>query len=99
MLHCHRCALTLKQWLIQRNIPGRIWRLTTRYDEEDFILSDRLAQRGITDSITENGIHYGVEVYGKIFDNLSEDGLAIEDWIKDFHSLSNEFEIVMIEAF
>ncbi|GCL43924.1 papain fold toxin domain-containing protein [Dolichospermum planctonicum] len=62
---------------------------------EDFILSDRLEKQ----TITENGVHYGVEVFGKIFDNLSRQGLYPDDWIQDFTSLSNEFKIEVIEEF
>lgn len=89
----------LRQWLKQRGIQGKLWRLSTRYDHEDFILSNRLEQQGCSESITENGVHYGVEVFGKIFDNLSRQGLSQADWIEDFTSLSNEFEIEVIEEF
>jgi Papain fold toxin 2 len=99
LLHCEECAKTLKRWLKQRTIPGKIWRLSTQYDDEDFILSDRLEQQGCSESITENGVHYGVEVYGKIFDNLSRQGLSPEDWVQDFTSLSNQFKVEVIEEF
>ena len=99
LLHCQECANTLKKWLKQRGVPGRLWRISTRYDHEDFILSDRLEQEGCFESITENGVHYGVEVYGKIFDNLSRQGLSPENWVRDFTSLSNEFETEVIEEF
>ncbi len=99
LLHCEECASTLKQWLKQRGIPGKLWRLSTRYDDEDFILSDRLEREGCFETITENGVHYGVEVFGKIFDNLSRQGLSPEDWVNDFTSPSNEFEVEVIEEF
>jgi len=99
LLHCEECASTLNRWLKQRGIPGKIWRLSTRYDDEDFILSYRLQQQNCAETITENGTHYGVEVFGKIFDNLSRLGLSPEDWVKDFTSLSNEFEVEVIEEF
>ena len=98
LLHCQECASTLKRWLKQREVPGKLWRISTRYDNEDFILSDRLEQQGCFESITENGVHYGVEVYGKIFDNLSRFGLSPENWVNDFTSLSNEFEAEVIEV-
>lgn len=99
LLHCQECAKTLKQWLQQRKIPGKLWRLSTIYDNEDFILSDRLEKHGCFETITENGVHYGVEVFGKIFDNLSRQGLYPDEWIQDFTSLSNEFKIEVIEEF
>ncbi|WP_263432584.1 papain fold toxin domain-containing protein [Nostoc sp. MS1] len=99
LLHCEECANTLKKWLKQRGIQGKLWRLSTKYDNEDFILSERLEQQGCVETITENGVHYGVEVFGKIFDNLSEQGLSPDDWINDFTSLSNEFKVEVIEEF
>lgn len=99
LLHCEECASTLKEWLKQRKINGKLWRLSTRYDDEDFIISDRLEQQGCSETITENGVHYGIEVSGKIFDNLSRQGLSLEDWIEDFSSLSNEFEVELIDEF
>ena len=63
------------------------------------MLSDRLEQRGCSETITENGVHYGVEVFGLIFDNLSPPGLSPEQWINDFTSLSNEFEATVIKEF
>ncbi|MGL4500177.1 MAG: papain fold toxin domain-containing protein, partial [Planktothrix sp.] len=40
---------------------------------------DRLEQQGCSETITEKGVHYGVEVLGKILDNLSEQRLAVDD--------------------
>jgi hypothetical protein len=57
LLHCEECASALKQWLKQRGIPGKLRRLSTRYDDEDFILSDCLEQQGCSETITENGVH------------------------------------------
>jgi hypothetical protein len=99
LLHCQDCASTLRQWLKQRQIPGKLWRLSTQYDYEDFILSHRQEQQGCFETITENGAHYGIEVYGKIFDNLSREGLSPDDWIEDFTSLSDEFDVKIIEEF
>ncbi|MFN6468923.1 MAG: papain fold toxin domain-containing protein [Nostoc sp. SerVER01] len=30
----------MRRWLKQHGIPGKVWRLSTRCDNEDFILSD-----------------------------------------------------------
>ncbi len=54
-------------------IEGKILRLRTKRRSEVFIVSDRY---GDDESITENGTHYGVEVYGLVFDNLSMEGLS-----------------------
>jgi Papain fold toxin 2 len=62
-------------------------------------MSDRLAAQGTFDSITENGIHYGVEVGGVVFDNLSSEGILLQDWVSDFHSISDEFELIELVDF
>jgi Papain fold toxin 2 len=61
------------------------------------MLSDRLTRQGITDSITDNGIHYGVEVCGKVFDDLAPEGMPLEEWVQDFHSMSDEFDLTCPE--
>ena len=91
--------MALKQWLVRRKLRGKLWQLSTRYDDEDFILSKQLEQMGCFDSITENGTHYGTEVLDKIFDNLSKEGLSLDDWVKDFSSLSDEFDVDVIEEY
>jgi Papain fold toxin 2 len=88
LLECDKCALTVMRWLKKRGIEAKILRLRTKRRSENFITSDRY---GLDESITENGTHYGVEVMGKVFDNLSTEGLSREDWIKDFSCLSGSF--------
>lgn len=99
LLECDKCAAAVIEWLRENSINGALLRLKTKYDGEDFILSERLKRLGIGESRTRNGIHYGVEVKGKVFDNLSKQGMLREDWIKDFHSLSDEFEVKIVEEF
>jgi Papain fold toxin 2 len=93
ILECLECANAAMQWLKANGINGKIIRLKTKYSDEDFILSDRLMRKGINDSITINGKHYGVEVRGRVFDNLSSEGILREDWVNDFHCLSEQFDI------
>lgn len=86
------------QWLRENSIKGRIIKIQTAYGE-DYIISTRLESRGIIDSITLNGIHYGVEVKEKVFDNLSTEGLLKEDWLNDFKCPSEEFMIDYLDEF
>jgi hypothetical protein len=58
-----------------------------------------LEKLGIRESITRNGIHYGVKVRGKIFDNLSSEGLTLDEWIQDFCSRNGEFLVEELEDF
>ena len=78
------------QWLTDNKIEGKLIELRTCYNDEDYIVSDRI---GSDESITINGKHYGVEVRGRVFDNLSAEGMTREDWLKDFHCQSEEFII------
>jgi hypothetical protein len=87
---CDECAKAVMLWLQEHDIEGRIIKIQTS-DGEDYIISVRLENQGIDESITLNGIHYGVEVRGKVFDNLSVEGLTKEDWLNDFICPSGEF--------
>jgi hypothetical protein len=90
LYQCYECARAIMQWLSDQGIEGKIIELRTRYYDEDYIISDRL---GNDQSITLNGKHYGVEVRGRVFDNLSTAGITREEWLKDFHCQSEEFVI------
>ena len=98
VLECDKCATAVMQWLEENGIEGKILRLRTRYRDEDYIISDRLERQGIADSITTNGQHYGVEVLGRVFDNLSTEGIAREDWLNDFHCMSEQFLVEEVET-
>ena len=84
------------QWLQQQEIEGKVLKIRTQYGE-DYILSNRLERSGITESITTNGQHFGVEVNGRVFDNLSEQGLSIENWLQDFRCHSNQFILTELD--
>nr|WP_238393118.1 papain fold toxin domain-containing protein [Myxacorys almedinensis] len=99
LLECAECAAAVLEWTDQRRIERALLKLRTRYDFEDYILSDRLEAMGITEPITENGIHYGVKVRGKVFDNLSTEGMQLEEWLSDFHCPSEQFVIEEMENF
>jgi Papain fold toxin 2 len=88
LLECDKCAIAIMEWLSENGIEGKILRLKTKRRSEVFITSDRHV---LEESIAENGTHYGVEVLGKVFDNLSADGLSRADWLKSFHCLSERF--------
>ncbi|MEG3439242.1 papain fold toxin domain-containing protein [Pannus brasiliensis CCIBt3594] len=91
LYQCEPCAMAVIRWLEENQISGNLLELRTLgYPDEDFILSDRA---GNDESITLNGKHYGVEVRGLVFDNLSVEGLSRENWLKDFHCQSGDFVI------
>jgi arsenate reductase-like glutaredoxin family protein len=100
ILECDRCAKAVLKWLAENGIVGKLLKLKTRYREE-FILSTRLERRGegVNESITTNGTHYGVEVRGRVFDNLSTEGLFREDWVSDFSCRRGEFIVEELDSF
>ncbi|MDJ1173217.1 papain fold toxin domain-containing protein [Roseofilum capinflatum] len=94
LMECDRCAIAVMAWLAQQGIAGKILRLQTKRPSEIFIISRRYT---MNESITENGTHYGVEVLGLVFDNLSEYGLPRSQWIADFMCPSGQFLIDELE--
>ena len=93
LLECFECAQAVMRWLKENSIDGTVIKIRNKKRKEYFILSTRLENRGVYESITLNGLHYGVEVCGRVFDNLSTDGMLREDWIDDFHCPSEQFII------
>jgi hypothetical protein len=88
-LDCKDCARAVLLWLSDNGYEGQLLRLQTGWGE-DFIMSRRLEENGIDESITENGTHYGVRFGDRVFDNLSEVGLSLEEWLADFQCQSGE---------
>jgi hypothetical protein len=95
VMECDRCAIAVSNWLRDNDIPFKILRLRTKRRSEFFIVSSRY---GMNDAITENGTHYGVEVYGLVFDNLSEEGLSRDEWIEDFNCRSGKFVVDELDS-
>ena len=93
-LECDKCAIALKSWSDANGIEGKIIKLITKKRNDFFIISNRYSD---SESITENGIHYGVEVLGLVFDNLSSQGLPYDEWLNDFSCRSGEFYIEELE--
>ena len=97
LLECDKCATAVFQWLKFHRIEGKLLRIRTAFGE-DYIVSNRLENQGITESITVNGTHYGVEVQGRVFDNLSSDGLTRGEWMQDFYCISEQFILEELEV-
>lgn len=96
VLECELCARAVLQWLKENEVEGKLLRLRTKRKREVFITRDR---RSPNESITENGTHYGVEVFGRVFDNLSAGGLTSEAWLRDFHCPSEQFIVEELVSF
>ncbi len=82
IFQCQACADEIQQWLQKRGIHGVSIKITTRMN--DFMISERV---GSHTTITQNGCHYGVEVRGKVFDNLPQTGIPKQDWLDDFECI------------
>jgi hypothetical protein len=93
LLECDKCAIALVQWLQAKGVESTILRLRTRRRTEIFITSKR---HGSEEAITENGTHYGVEVQGRVFDNLGQEGLLRQEWIEDFDCISGQFTVEVV---
>jgi hypothetical protein len=93
-LECKECAEEIIDWCERQGIETTLLKLEIDYqgyqkplDKEEFIVSDRFGN----EAISRNGIHYGVEVRGLVFDNLDTIGRNREDWKKDFGCQTGEF--------
>ena len=95
ILECDRCGIAVMQWLRENGLAGKILRLRTKRRNEVFIICDRHSSGA---SITENGTHYGVEVLGKVFDNLSDEGIPRSLWISSFHCMSEKFALDELDS-
>jgi Papain fold toxin 2 len=95
LLECDKCAIAVIHYLNDRNIPYKILKLKTKRRTDLYIISDRVASN---ESITENGTHYGIEIFDQVFDNLSSSGLPLEEWLKDFHCRSGQFILEELDS-
>ena len=82
ILQCHSCAKEMMTWLKKNSISGILLKIRAKIGY--FMVSHRV---GGHQSITRNGTHYGVEVRGKVFDNLPGIGMSREEWVNDFDSI------------
>lgn len=87
IFQCQACADEIQHWLEQHNINGIYIKISAYVS--DFIVSERV---GGSTTITKNGIHYGIEVSGKVFDNLPNTGISKQAWLNDFECIGG-FEI------
>ncbi len=95
-LECDKCAIAIKSWLDSNMIEGKIIKIKTKKRNDFFIISNRYSN---IESITDNGIHYGVEVLGLVFDNLSRQGLPRDEWMNDFSCRSGGFNLEELDNF
>jgi Papain fold toxin 2 len=95
-LACESCARAIQQWLRANGEDSQLLRIRTAMGE-DFILSQRRCAMGDDESITENGMHYGIQVGDVVFDNPAAEGLPIDQWLADFECQSGDFLLEPID--
>jgi RHS repeat-associated protein len=78
-LHCADCADAIVDALKKEGISGEIITLQANQTKRGFIFSETADK-----IISENGMHRGVLVDGKIYDNIHTEGIDYDDWLKDF---------------
>jgi hypothetical protein len=82
-------------WLNVQSTPGKLLRLKTKRRSDLCIISDQISSG---ESVTENGIHYGVIIFDKVFDNLSGEGMSLEEWLNDFNCRSGQFTLEELDS-
>lgn len=95
LLECDKFVIVVMQWLNEQGLQAKILQLKTQRRSEIFIASDRYS---LSESITENGTHYGIEIFDRVFNNLSTEGLTRTEWLQDFHCPSEQFVLTELDA-
>ena len=102
LFQCKDFALTIMEFLIARDIPGKHVKLYTGRNTGKYgnIYHDRLGK-----NISTNDCHEGVavEIGGEeiIFDNIDCEGVSRQEWLDNFYcvamDLGGGFEIMEID--
>ena len=81
MLQCVECADAVRAALLAAGYHGEVVDLRSAGGWDYMIC---LSFDGGRQSITENGRHVGVRVFGTVFDNLRLGGVPYTSWLADF---------------
>lgn len=102
LFECTACAQAIREFLIQRGVPGKQVKLYTGRAKGKY---GNIYHDGLGKNISTNGRHEGiaVEIEGVeiIFDNIHQEGITREEWMSKFYcvtlDLGGEFEVTEIE--
>ncbi|WP_278244706.1 papain fold toxin domain-containing protein [Ruminococcus flavefaciens] len=75
---CDKFKDAFTKQLDKKGIDYKVIKVTPKDPELDFIYSDKYGGY-----IGETGYHYGVEVEGVVYDNLTTEGMLFNEWIND----------------
>jgi Papain fold toxin 2 len=102
LFECVDCAEAIKEFLIQRRIPGKQIKLYTGRAKGKY---GNIYHDGLQRNIATNGRHEGIliEIAGEeiVFDNIHPEGITREAWMANLYCLAMDlgggFEITVIE--
>jgi hypothetical protein len=105
-LECASCARELTTAFKNRGIKGRVWQLKAIATQsrgwicmEDPAFPLPFPTASGQDSISENGLHFGVEVQGIVYDNIFRNGIGLAAWPLQFTCYTGEFESTVVDSF
>ena len=81
-LQCRECSKEIVETLKNRGIKGEVIEIRGK-GGNPFIISKKLGNQ----AISENGTHVGVKVGNTVYDNIHQDGIPYNQWIKDFDAI------------
>jgi hypothetical protein len=86
---CMECAADIVNALKKEGISGSVIDLNVKNGGKwTNIYSDKAGE-----VISNNGAHRGVLADGKVYDNIHTSGIGYDEWLKDFHTPSGQFEV------
>jgi len=99
VFECKQCADAIRRWLRQNGITGVYLKLEPAMPGRfQFMVSQRWKDG--REAVSQNGVHYGIEVKEFVFDNLSTtEGLSRDNWIEDFDCAMGDLKLSELETF
>ena len=85
---CTDCTQAIVSALKKEGVSGEIVTLNANSTRRGYIYSETAAKlNGDGGIISSSGLHQGVLVDGKVYDNIHTNGIDYNDWLKDFEVL------------
>ncbi|MEM0994268.1 MAG: papain fold toxin domain-containing protein [Bacteroidota bacterium] len=96
-LECIECAATIAEALKKEGISGEIIQYHTTLNGKK--VATPIHSDFAEDGISNTGLHQGVLVDGKVYDNIHIEGIDLKKWINDKHHLGDSYIIETIRKF
>ncbi len=102
-LKCVECADAIIANLKRAGISGKLLQYQTLDEAGNpisrFIISHAQEMVGQLNAISRSGMHRGVLVEGKVYDNIHRSGIDYELWIRDLESTAPNFKVSILQEF